>query len=125
MAAAKQLSKKSALVLSLIAEGHSYAQIVDSHSGISYRDIFNAAEEALKMYETPTSYQARLAKLKERYPKAYERWTEEDESDLAKAYNSGIKIANLTKMFQRQPSAIRSRLSKLGLLPDDNPAEDE
>src|SRR5207253_627590 len=105
MAEAKRLSRKSVTVLSLIAEGHSYAQIVNGHPEISYRDIFAAAEEALRLQESPSDYQVRLAKLKERSPKAYERWTAEEDADLAKAFRTGVSVEKLGKMFQRQTSA--------------------
>ena len=42
MAEAPRLTHKSAVVLALIAEGHSYSQIVDGHPGITYPDIFRA-----------------------------------------------------------------------------------
>lgn len=41
---ARYLSEKSVRVLRLIADGHSYSQIVDGNPDIKYRDIFDAAE---------------------------------------------------------------------------------
>ncbi len=52
------------------------------------------------------------------YPKAYLPWTEDEDRRLAEAYQQGKKIGDLVDMFQRQPSAIRSRLRKLGLVKD-------
>lgn len=40
-----KLSEKARIVLRRIAEGHSYMQIVDNDSDISYMDIFNAAKD--------------------------------------------------------------------------------
>ena len=46
MTTQNRLSKKSAEILKLISEGHSYSQIVDGQKGVAYPDIFKAAEEA-------------------------------------------------------------------------------
>jgi len=42
-------SEKTVRVLRLIAVGHSYAQIIDGGAGLSYRDVFAAAREALEL----------------------------------------------------------------------------
>lgn len=111
------LSPKSIAVLSLIADGHSYGQIVDGHLEITYLDIFHAAEEALRLNENDSDCHARLAKIKARYPRAYEKWTIEEDDDLKGMIALGHSIDQAAERFQRQPSAIRSRLGKLGLGP--------
>ena len=58
----------------------------------------------------------RLARIRGQYPKAYEKWTDEDDTVLTQKFGEGASIVELAKLFQRQPSAIRSRLAKLGLL---------
>lgn len=118
MSAATRLSDKSIAVLSLIAEGHSYAQIVDSHPAISYLDIFAAAEEALKLSESQVDHRERLAQIKTKYPRAYEPWTSEDDVALTAMSKQASPISEMAKRFGRQPSAIRSRLAKLGLAPE-------
>ena len=115
------LSEKSAKVLRLIAEGHSYSQIVDGHTEINYRDIFGAAEEALGLSETPSEYEERIAAIKRKHPRAYERWTQDEDARLAAMYSEGTPLDELAVRFQRQPSAIRSRLEKLALKPDQVP----
>ncbi len=60
MSEQNKLSEKSKIILGLIAEGHSYSQIVDGHSGISYLDIFNAAEDALRLNGTKSDYETRI-----------------------------------------------------------------
>ena len=59
---------------------------------------------------------SRLAKIRERYPRAYERWMEEDDNLLKQKFSEGVSIQDLSEFFQRRPSAIRSRLRKLGLV---------
>ena len=57
-----------------------------------------------------------LDDIKQTYPKAYERWTSDEDEQLKTKYHEGVGIAELATFFQRQPGAIRSRLAKLGLL---------
>lgn len=57
-----------------------------------------------------------LGTLRQRYPRAYEKWTEDEDARLKVEYGKGLGIRLLSEMFQRQPSAIRSRLRKLGLV---------
>lgn len=52
-------------------------------------------------------------KIRVKYPNAYERWTESDDSLLQEKRIAGASIGELAKFFQRQPGAISSRLRKL------------
>ena len=113
MTTGKRLSKKSVAILKLISEGHSYSQIVDGQKGVTYPDVFSAAEEALELNESKSDYEERMESIKKRYPKAYERWTEKDDANLIKMYRQGKTRKEMAGIFQRQPSAIVSRLSKL------------
>ena len=122
MTMARRLSEKSMKVLSLIAEGRSYSQIVNGHSHISYRDIFDAAEEALRLNDAPFAYEERMAAIKQKYPRAYERWTEDEDAQLMAMHTQLVPLEELVERFQRQPSAIRSRLEKLGLRLDQVPS---
>lgn len=61
--------------------------------------------------------------VRQRYPKAYERWSPDEDEQLKIKHQAGIDIDELAGYFQRQPSAIRSRLAKLGLLPTQDQAE--
>ena len=54
--------------------------------------------------------------IRRKYPKAYTEWTGEEESLLIAELARGKSIDELAERFQRQPSAIRSRLQKLGSL---------
>jgi DNA-binding CsgD family transcriptional regulator len=108
------LSDKSRAVLTLIADGYSYSQIVDGHPEISYRDIFDAAEEALEMDRSGPPYQERLSEIKRQYPNAYEKWASEEKEKLAKLASSGADIKEIAQILGRQPSAIRSQMEKQG-----------
>ncbi|MFJ6578448.1 hypothetical protein ACIQMY_21065 [Streptomyces sp. NPDC091368] len=54
--------------------------------------------------------------LRIRYPKMGHSWTQEDDTRLLALYQQGERdLEALGKQFGRKPSAIRSRLAKLGL----------
>ncbi|MEG4802355.1 hypothetical protein QUB63_20880 [Microcoleus sp. ARI1-B5] len=55
-------------------------------------------------------------KIRHKYPRAYVKWSREEDENLQKEYASGQQIGELAQRFERQPSAIRSRLQKLGLI---------
>jgi hypothetical protein len=61
----------------------------------------------------PKTY--KVETIRREYPKAYQPWTTEEDENLRKKYAEGLKIAELADYFERQPSAIESRLVKLGL----------
>ena len=77
-----------------------------------------------------STYQETLKKIRSMYPNAYEKWTETDDNLLKQKFLSGASIAQLSKDFQRQTGAIRSRVRKLGLaftdeLPNNEFAKDD
>ena len=109
-----RLSKKSVAILKLISEGHSYSQIVDGQKEDTYPDVFKAAEEALELNESKSDYKSRIESIKNRYSMAYERWTKDEDVKLEELHRQGETIKKLVEIFQRQPSAIISRLEKLG-----------
>lgn len=55
-------------------------------------------------------------KIRQKYPRAYVKWSQDEDENLKQEYASGQQIDELAQRFQRQPSAIRSRLQKLGLI---------
>lgn len=57
-----------------------------------------------------------VAKIRKQFPRAYHKWTSQEEDILTKSFNAGIKNADIGKILERQPRAIRTRLQKLGLL---------
>lgn len=54
--------------------------------------------------------------LRARYPSMGSAWSAEDDKQLLALYQQGERnLDTLGKQFGRKPSAIRSRLAKLGL----------
>lgn len=63
-----------------------------------------------------SSYQERIDKIRRHHPRAYEKWTEEEDAQLQQEYRAGRKVQKLAELLGRQPSAIEIRLRKLGLM---------
>lgn len=117
-----KLSAKSVTVLNMIANGHTYQQILDQHPDLTYPDIFRAAQEALDATETiPSGYHQRLARIQETCPRAYQKWTEEEDDTLVQSIRSGASVDEVARRLQRQPGAIRSRMQKLESLISEPP----
>ena len=66
--------------------------------------------------DVPVGKKYSLEEKRKEHPMAYERWTDDQDNELKEKYQSGLDIAELASLFQRQTGAIRSRLGKLGLL---------
>jgi hypothetical protein len=60
----------------------------------------------------------RLAEMRRKYTRAYEKWTTAEDDRLKDMNSTGVAVAQMARELQRQPSAIRSRLKKLGLAGD-------
>jgi DNA-binding NarL/FixJ family response regulator len=112
----KTLSTQSAAVLKLIAEGHSYEQILALQPDLTYRSIFDAAREALEVTGAMRSdYQERMSKIRRDHPRAYEPWTDEEDASLVRLAQAGRTVDEIATQLQRQPGAIRSRMQKKNL----------
>jgi hypothetical protein len=57
-----------------------------------------------------------LAEIRSKYPKAYEKWSENDDRLLEQEFRNVRDMIELSKIFKRQPGAVKSRLAKLGLI---------
>lgn len=111
------LSVKSKRILKLISTGHSYEQIIAINPTYTYVEIFNAAKEAVELLtddEEMTPHETRIARIREKYPRAYESWQKEEEQRLIELHLANKTIDEIGNTLQRQPGAIRSRLDKLG-----------
>jgi len=73
-------------------------------------------EKALEFMKSGINQSYEVEQIRRQYPKAYVKWTEDEDMQLKNEYTQGKAISELAVTFQRQPGAIRSRLQKLGLL---------
>lgn len=73
--------------------------------------------EAVKVDSIPGStHREAPDQIRARYPNFGQPWSAEDEARLLAKYREGQQdFESLAEEFGRQPSAIRSRLAKLGL----------
>jgi hypothetical protein len=114
-----ELNGRSRAILELIAEGYSYDQILQKISNVKYLDIFQAAAAALEVaeqFKSGSSYEQRMAEIRRGHPRAYEKWSDEEDATLKKLFRSGSNAKEIAGKLKRQPSAIRSRLAKFGLV---------
>jgi hypothetical protein len=63
----------------------------------------------------PQSIEDRKQKIREMYPRAYTPWTPEEDEELAERYTPEVSLREIATIFQRRPSALSSRVRKLGL----------
>ncbi len=73
--------------------------------------------------DKPSKHDERLARIRAEYPKAYEKWTDEEDNSLKQKFGEGVTTEELARIFQRQPSAIRSRLTRLGMVAERNESQ--
>lgn len=112
----KTLSPRSVAILKLIAAGHSYEQVLATDPALTYLDIFAAAREALAVAgQANSAYARRLAAMRERYPRAYTPWSCDEDQQLRELVAAGHSVDAISARLQRPPSAIRSRMQRLGL----------
>lgn len=65
------------------------------------------------MRHEPKSYSVKQGRQQQ--PKAYAKWSSDEDATLRKKYEEGMSLAELAQFFERQPGAIQSRLAKPGL----------
>ena len=73
-----------------------------------YARLHNLEERAKPAYN--------VTEIRQGHPKAYEKWTSEDDERLKGMHAAGVGVSELAEHFGRMRGAIRSRLRKLGLL---------
>ena len=76
------------------------------------------ATDRIPKKKPQVQYVSKLSDLHEKYPSMGKPWTKDDDLLVAKMFKDNVKNADIAKHFGRKPSAIRSRLGHLGLIPD-------
>ncbi|MFE5969029.1 hypothetical protein [Streptomyces sp. NPDC056463] len=72
--------------------------------------------ESIHPEAAPSRQRESPEELRASYPKMGHPWTKEDDTHLLALYQGGERdLEALGKQFDRKPSAVRSRLAKLGL----------
>jgi len=120
------LTASAIAVLEMIAAGSSYEQILAAYPDLTYLDIFNAAEQALSFaFSLRPRPAPSLAERRERYPRAYEKWSDAEDERLLVLVRSGGTVARIAGELQRNRGAIRGRIIKLGIVGDLSPKEQD
>ena len=73
--------------------------------------------DATAIEEQPT-FQERVQAAKSGHPRAYERWSKEEDAELISSHAMGLSAEEIATDLWRQPTAVQARLFKLGLVDD-------
>lgn len=106
------LSDQQTRVVQLIAAGHSYDQILSATPGLSYLDIFDAAQTALDQLATP-AYSVK--EVRKELPNAYSPWAGEEEAELERRALAGESTEEIAIGLGRSVGAVRSRTVRIFL----------
>lgn len=110
-----KLSTRSTAILDLLSKGQSDNQILQNHPAFSREDICMAANEALILNRNTQTREERVAKIQQRYPRAYEKWSSDEEWRIKELFQQGKTMREIASVVQRQPNAVKSRLERMGL----------
>lgn len=77
-----------------------------------FEDFYSSLIENIRLLEWNIN---KIESATEKYSRAYERWTPREEKWLRDYLEEGLKIREIATLLERQPSAISSRIQKLGL----------
>ena len=117
--------------LELILEGINpiTGEIIPENSALKESELLSLIENFLKTYKHPyffngtfhygfNSYKQKLKESPNR-SNAYNKWETEEDNEL-EILSKTKKIKELSDHFKRQPGAIKSRLKKLGISPQNS-----
>ncbi len=76
------------------------------------KDI-EARIQALPLKRESGSLQEKIVEMRKSYPRAYEPWSKDEDQWLVDIYEKTQDLSDLSSIFLRQKSSIRSRLKKL------------
>ena len=108
-------SEQAKAILRLISQGHGYAQIIERLPGVTYKDIFMAAGEALEAMEGGGTRSSYVETIRQTHQRAYKPWDDEEDAELTALHKEGWTSGEIAEHLGRQTGAISSRIRKLGL----------
>jgi hypothetical protein len=74
---------------------------------------------------TPKEFANRMEEIKSEFPKAWSKWSFEEERKLSTLFLQGRKISDIARAMGRAPGGIYSRLRKLEIIDDSIEFSDE
>ncbi|MBV9753012.1 MAG: HRDC domain-containing protein, partial [Hyphomicrobiales bacterium] len=93
--------------------GEAFVTVINEHDAKAADDMGPDADGAPSSPLAPSANEERLAAIRQHHGRAYEKWTQAEDTDLLSLHAAGTPLSQLAARFGRQPSAIRSRLEKL------------
>ena len=91
--------------------------IVDCRDLKRFQVGIKMAIDYLSAIEEPEeSKDSKITKARTKYPRAFIKWTVAEEKKVKGAFKSNKPIEKIAAEIQRKPSAVTSRLVKLGLI---------
>lgn len=118
-------TKQAAAILRLIAEDQSHEHIIERLPGVTYDDIFAAAEQGARAIEAAARPgllangrglgESDIQRIRAEHPRAYLPWEAGEDAELAALCDAGWPVQRIAEHLGRQPGAIRSRMTKLKL----------
>ena len=79
-------------------------------------DSFDNAYQNTLSILRPKKQSTHMQNIKAQHKRAYEQWTKEEDERLEEQFRGGANIITLSNLFERQEGAIKSRLTKLGII---------
>ena len=123
----KQLSKisniskpKYRFALSSLSNGEQCLIISEENNQIivaesNFQEFYSNFINTLRALEWDNFKTYSFEEVRKKHQRAYEKWTREEEELLINNLSEGLDVKEIAEMLGRQPSAIRSRMNKLGL----------
>ena len=91
--------------------GAAFLEVLMAHDGKHGDDL--RPDEMSPPLAVSSPSDERLQAIRQEHPRAYEKWTPEEDEELLSLHAAATPLSGLVAHFQRQPSAVRSRLAKL------------
>lgn len=82
-----------------------------------FQEFYDDFSHHIKLLKWSSCQVSKIENIKKMYSRAYESWTKEEEKWLKIYLADGLNIKEIAEVLARQPSAISSRMKKLGLRP--------
>jgi ribonuclease D len=98
--------------------GEAFLKVINEHD-LRAREDARPDDELPPSPLPPSANNERLTAIRQHHGRAYEKWTQAEDTDLLSLHAAGTPLSELATHFQRQPSAISARLAKLS--PESDP----
>ncbi len=100
----------------LLGEHYEHQRVMVLEENIpSFKEAMESTFEFLGLGVNKAQKQVRFEDIRKQFPRAYEKWTPEEDDKLRRLLEKGADVNALAEALQRQPGAVTSRLRKLGL----------